>query len=83
MCIVCVMLFGNVISVYANDTPMITEEFNDNTAVSYTHLDVYKRQRLNIISAPFSLFYHERGNINKRFVHFLIFKHALVIVADF
>ena len=31
MCIVCVMLFGNVISVYANDTPMITEEFNDNT----------------------------------------------------
>lgn len=28
MCIVCVMLFGNVISVYANDTPMITEEFN-------------------------------------------------------
>lgn len=31
MCIVCVMLFGNAISVYANDTPMITEEFNDNT----------------------------------------------------
>lgn len=31
MCIVCVMLFGNVISVYANDAPMITEEFNDNT----------------------------------------------------
>lgn len=31
MCIVCVVLFGNVISVYANDTPMITEEFNDNT----------------------------------------------------
>lgn len=31
MCIVCVMPFGNVISVYANDTPMITEEFNDNT----------------------------------------------------
>ena len=31
MCIVCVMLFGNVISVYANDSPMITEEFNDNT----------------------------------------------------
>lgn len=30
MCITCTILFGNVISVYANDTSVSMEDFNDN-----------------------------------------------------
>lgn len=31
ICTVCIMIFGNVISVYAKDTSMIMDDFNNNT----------------------------------------------------